>query len=99
MAHLLAKLRIDYSSLIMLQGITDMPKEVTIRMHNALLEGFKEGQNDECFISDTERMQLKEKTNRQLRLREMLLEHSRNATIVMMSMPVPRKVSYSNRNL
>lgn len=94
MAHLLAKLRIDYSSLIMLQGITEKPKESTIRMHNILLDGFREGQNDECFVSDTELEQLRDKTERQLRLREMLLEHSKNATMIAMSMPVPRKVIF-----
>lgn len=93
MANLLTKLRIDYTSLIMLQGITDSPKEATIRTHAKLLDGFLEGQNSECFVSDAEREQLKEKTNRQLRLREMLHEHSKSASLIVMSLPMPRQVS------
>ncbi|KAE8739612.1 hypothetical protein FOCC_FOCC014877 [Frankliniella occidentalis] len=34
---------------------------------------------------------LQDKTNRQLRLRELLLENSRDASLVVMSLPMPRK--------
>lgn len=78
----------------MLQGINEKPKESTILMHKMLLQGFMEGQNDECFVSQTELDQLKVKTDRQLRLREMLLEHSKSANLVVMSLPVPRKVIF-----
>lgn len=94
MANLLSKLRIDYSSLTMLQGVTEKPKESTILMHSKLLEGFMEGQSPECFVSHTELKQLEEKTYRQLRLREMLLEHSNTASLIVMSLPIPRKVIY-----
>lgn len=95
MANLLSKLRIDYTSLTMLQGITEKPKNSTIKMHNQLLEGFLEGQNTECFISNSERLQLEEKTHRQLRLREMLIEHSSKASLIVMSLPMPRQGSVS----
>lgn len=93
MANLLKKLRIEYSSLTMLQGITDRPKDATIQMHEKLLDGFREGQNEKCFVSDVEIQQQKEKTYRQLRLREMLLKHSSNASLIVMSLPMPRQVS------
>lgn len=92
MANLLAKLRIEYSSLTMLQGVTDRPKEATISLHSKILEGFLEGQNDECFVSNLERKQLQEKTYRQLRLREMLVKYSSQASLIVMSLPMPRQV-------
>lgn len=92
MANLLAKLRIDYASLTMLQGITDKPKDETIGLHNKLLDGFMEGQNDECYVSNIEYKQLLEKTYRQLRLREMMLKHSSDASLIVMSLPMPRQV-------
>lgn len=38
----------------------------------------------DCTVSNTERIALEEKTNRQLRLRELLLENSQEATLVVM---------------
>lgn len=93
MANLLAKLRIDYASLTMLQGVTDMPREETISLHNKLLDGFMEGENDDCFVSNLELKQLREKTYRQLRLREMLIQHSSDASLIVMSLPMPRQVT------
>lgn len=94
MANLLHKLRIDYSTLTMLQGMQDQPKQSTIDFHMQLLEGFREGQNDDCFVPDTELETLEKKTHRQLRLRELLLEHSKDASLVVMSLPMPRKVNF-----
>jgi solute carrier family 12 sodium/potassium/chloride transporter 2 len=95
MAKLLSKLRIDYSSLTMLQGVTDKPHESTIDMHNKLINGFLEGHATNYFISETELSSLREKTNRQLRLRELLLEHSNTASLIVMSLPLPRKGTIS----
>lgn len=92
MANLLAKLRIKYTSLVMLQGVFDQPKEATVRLHLKLLDGFLEGQNDQCFVEDVEREKLKEKTNLHLRLRELLREHSKDASLIVMSLPMPRQV-------
>ena len=96
MAYLLTKLRVPYSSLIMLQGVTDTPEEATIKMHSQLLDGFLEGQNKDCFVSETEVEELEEKTFRQLKLREMLKEHSSNASLIVMSLPMPRQVKNNN---
>lgn len=90
MANLLMKLRIDYSSLTMLQGVTDPPKQETIDMHSKLLQHFTENDGTEIPISERERIALQDKTRRQLRLREMLLEHSNEANLIVMSMPMPR---------
>lgn len=92
MINLLAKLRIKYSSLVLLEGVFEQPKEETIQMHSKLLEGFLEGQNDQCFVSDLELEKMREKTYLNLRLRELLKEHSSNAFLVVMSLPMPRQV-------
>lgn len=95
MANLLAKLRIDYSSLIMLHEVKQRPRPETIELHKNLLDGFNEGQNSDCTVSDTEKATLEEKTNLQLRLRELLLEHSTEASLVVMSLPMPRQDAVS----
>lgn len=92
MTDLLAKLRIQYTSLTMLEGVFDKPKETTINSHTRLLEGFWEGQNTECFISDVEREKQREKTYLHLRLRELLRQHSLKASLIVMSLPMPRQV-------
>lgn len=100
MANLLSKLRIDYSSLTMLQGMSQKPSADTIDFHARLLDGFREGDAganaaENCYVPDTELVQLEEKTNRQLRLRELLLEHSTDASLVVMSLPMPRQGAVS----
>lgn len=95
MAQLLAKLRIDYSSLIMLQDVKQHPTAETIEMHKNLLDGFNEGQNPDCAVTDAEKHILEEKTNLQLRLRELLLKHSTSASLVVMSLPMPRQGAVS----
>ncbi|XP_070501284.1 bumetanide-sensitive sodium-(potassium)-chloride cotransporter-like [Chironomus tepperi] len=91
MIQLLKKLRIDFSSLVMLQGISDLPKEGTTKLHSKVLSGFREGENDQCFVTNEEFEKMRDKTNRQLRLREMLREHSRKANLIVMSLPMPRQ--------
>lgn len=95
MANLLAKLRIEYSSLIMLQDVKKQPKPETIQLHKLLLDGFNQGQEAECAVSEAERSILEEKTNLQLRLRELLLKHSTEASLVVMSLPMPRQGAVS----
>lgn len=93
MIQLLKKLRIDFTSVVMLQGVSELPKEATAKFHNKLLNGFREGENDQCFVSNNELDRMRDKTNRQLRLREMLREHSKKANLIVMSLPMPRQVS------
>lgn len=95
MANLLAKLRIEYSSLIMLTDVKQQPKPETIQLHKLLLDGFNEGQDSECTVSDTEKQILEAKTHLQLRLRELLLKHSTEASLIVMSLPMPRQGAVS----
>lgn len=95
MTILLEKLRINYVSLIMVT-LSDKPQEATIQSHKALLGTLVEGQETDVFVSASEQVQLEEKTCRQLRLRELLQQYSKNASLIVLSMPIPRKVSFRN---
>lgn len=96
MANLLAKFRIDYSSLTMVQDITDPPQPETTKLFEDITKKFtEESANPDCCISETELLTLAEKTKRQLRLRELLLANSKDARLVVMSLPMPRKGSVS----
>lgn len=97
MANLLSKFRIDYSSLKMMTGITEKPQPETVSLFNSLLIGFREsdGAHEDIMVTETELATLSEKTNRQLRLREMLQESSKDAALVVMSLPMPRKGTVS----
>ncbi|XP_045483258.1 bumetanide-sensitive sodium-(potassium)-chloride cotransporter isoform X2 [Harmonia axyridis] len=92
MANLLTKFRLEYSSLEMV-SLSDKPKDDTIEFFNELLKDFKteDTQGDEARVSEQEILALQEKTYRQLRLRELLLEKSKHANLVVMSLPMPRK--------
>lgn len=96
MANLLHKLRIDYSSLIMLTDVKKQPKQETKNLHQSLLDGFNEGQGtNDCVVTDAEKQILEDKTNLQLRLRELLLKHSTEASLIVMSLPMPRQGAVS----
>uniref|UniRef100_A0A1L8DDI6 Putative solute carrier family 12 n=2 Tax=Nyssomyia neivai TaxID=330878 RepID=A0A1L8DDI6_9DIPT len=91
MANLLNKLRIDFSSLTMVEGVTDKPKDETIRMHEKILSGI----NESGAVTEEEKHRLQEKTYRQLRIHEMLQNHSKNASLVVLSLPMPRQDTVS----
>uniref|UniRef100_A0A182UTZ6 Bumetanide-sensitive sodium-(Potassium)-chloride cotransporter n=1 Tax=Anopheles merus TaxID=30066 RepID=A0A182UTZ6_ANOME len=91
---LLDKLRISYLSLTMVK-VTDKPMASTIEEHRELLRTVADTNDDLPVLSESEKQQLEVKTNRQLRLRELLLEHSKSASLIVMSMPVPRQDTVS----
>ncbi|XP_053695799.1 LOW QUALITY PROTEIN: bumetanide-sensitive sodium-(potassium)-chloride cotransporter-like [Sabethes cyaneus] len=90
MATLLDKLRIKYVSITMV-SIADKPHDATIAAHRSLIDTLVEDQESSIIVSHEERAQLMGKTYRQLRLRELLLQNSKNSSLVVMSTPVPRK--------
>lgn len=96
MANLLAKFRIDYSSLTMVQDITEPPQPETMTLFEEIIKKFTSDSSDKDHsINETELLTLSEKTKRQLRLRELLLANSQEARMVVMSLPMPRKGSIS----
>ncbi|XP_050441187.1 bumetanide-sensitive sodium-(potassium)-chloride cotransporter isoform X2 [Adelges cooleyi] len=90
-ASLLAKFRIDYSDLLVITDLLRKPHEETLAFYTSLIKSYKpKGQNNEG-ISESELTAMKEKTNRHLRLRELLLENSQEANLIVMTLPMPRK--------
>ncbi|KAG8238092.1 hypothetical protein J437_LFUL012199 [Ladona fulva] len=88
MAALLSKFRIDYSDVIVIPDVTKKAKEETKKEFESLIEPFRikcgdaGDHKDDLYIKDSELLALKEKTNRHMRLRELLLEHSTDANFV-----------------
>lgn len=97
MASLLAKFRIDYSDLKVIPDITKRPKESTIAFFEDLISSFRLPDNQECdsedgiSITEAELIAMTDKTNRHLRLRELAMENSLDANLVVMTLPMPRK--------
>ncbi|PNF23009.1 hypothetical protein B7P43_G10386 [Cryptotermes secundus] len=100
MASLLAKFRIDYSDLKVIPDITKKPRDSTVSFFESLISEFKqtEGSTDggpshdpTVAITEAELLAMNDKTNRHLRLRELVMENSLEANLVVMTLPMPRK--------
>ncbi|XP_060523843.1 bumetanide-sensitive sodium-(potassium)-chloride cotransporter [Cylas formicarius] len=91
MASMLAKFRIEYSDLQIVPDIISPPSEGTQSFFTNLIANFRQNSEDTLYISDAELMAVKDKTNRHMRLRELLLSHSHEATMVVITLPIPRK--------
>ncbi|KAL0270733.1 UNVERIFIED_CONTAM: hypothetical protein PYX00_008039 [Menopon gallinae] len=98
MASLLAKFRIDYSDLTVIPDITKKPQDKTTQFFELLIRDLKvndddniEGITHEVGITESELLATKEKTRRHLRLRELLLEYSMDSSLIVMTLPMPRK--------
>lgn len=86
MAALLAKFRIDYSDVTVIPDVTKKAKEETKNEFKDMLAKAPNG-----AIPDNELLAQKEKTNRHLRLAELLREHSYDAEMIVMTLPMPRR--------
>ncbi|KAK8389721.1 hypothetical protein O3P69_009012 [Scylla paramamosain] len=100
MANLLAKFRIDYSDVIVIPDVAKKAAESSRMEFDQLIEDFRtkdevDKENDGLMISEAEFLGQREKTNRHIRLRELLLENSRDSSLVVMTLPMPRKTSVS----
>lgn len=81
MADLLSKFRIKYSYLKMIGDMSKPTRPETREVFDSLIQEYKE-KHPATLDIDMEAIQ--GKTNRHLRLRELLLEHSSDATLVFM---------------
>ncbi|KAK8750030.1 hypothetical protein OTU49_015196 [Cherax quadricarinatus] len=102
MANLLSKFRIDYSDVIVIPDVAKKAAESSRMEFDQLIHEFKtksteeiSKENEGILISEAELLGQREKTNRHVRLRELLLENSREASLVVMTLPMPRKSSVS----
>ncbi|CAD6995861.1 unnamed protein product [Ceratitis capitata] len=95
MANLLKKFRIKYSELIMLKGLSTKPRAETLVKHRELIQSFCHNSVNEMRHLEEELHSLEEKTNRQLRIHELVVEHSAKSTLIVMSLPMPRREAIS----
>ncbi|CAH2296045.1 solute carrier family 12 member 2 isoform X1 [Pelobates cultripes] len=109
MATLLSKFRIDFSDIMVLGDINTKPKKENVAAFEQMIEPFrlhedekeqdvadKMKEEEPWRITDNELELYKTKTHRQIRLNELLKEHSSTANIIVMSFPVARKGAVSS---
>ena len=103
MAQLLTKFRISFEDVIVIGDINLKPKKQSIENFEKMIESYRlydeensEGRNnaqppEPWEIPDNEIVVNKEKTYRQIRLQELLQEHSKGAALIMMTLPIAKK--------
>ncbi|XP_043120729.1 solute carrier family 12 member 2-like [Puntigrus tetrazona] len=109
MATLLSKFRIDFSDITVLGDINTKPKSEGLTEFAQMIEPYKLREDDmeqeaaeklkseePWRITDNELELYKAKSNRQVRLNELLKEHSSTANLIVMSMPLARKGAVSS---
>ncbi|XP_072310145.1 solute carrier family 12 member 2 isoform X2 [Eucyclogobius newberryi] len=109
MATLLSKFRIDFSDITVLGDINVKPKKEHVAAFEELVEPYRLKEDDmeqeaaeslknsePWRITDNELELYRAKTNRQLRLNELLKEHSSTANLIVMSLPLARKGAVSS---
>uniref|UniRef100_A0A915J9Q4 SLC12A transporter C-terminal domain-containing protein n=1 Tax=Romanomermis culicivorax TaxID=13658 RepID=A0A915J9Q4_ROMCU len=106
MAALLSKFRIDYADVFVIPDITGRPKSQSQNEFRELIgpflesgeiiSGINNNNNKHLTITEAELTLQKDRTNRQLRIRELLLKHSMNSTLIVLTMPIPRRNVFSN---
>ncbi|XP_033020498.1 solute carrier family 12 member 2 isoform X1 [Lacerta agilis] len=109
MATLLSKFRIDFSDIMVLGDINTKPKKENIAAFEEMIEPFRLHEDDKeqdvadkmkedepWRITDNEIELYKTKSQRQIRLNELLKEHSSTANLIVMSLPVARKSAVSS---
>uniref|UniRef100_A0AAY4B2J7 Solute carrier family 12 member 2 n=1 Tax=Denticeps clupeoides TaxID=299321 RepID=A0AAY4B2J7_9TELE len=109
MAALLSKFRIDFSDITVLGDINIKPKSESLAAFAQLIEPYRLKEDDmeqdaaeklkaeePWRITDNEIELYKAKSNRQIRLNELLKEHSSTANLIVMSMPLARKGAVSS---
>ncbi|GMS79950.1 hypothetical protein PENTCL1PPCAC_2125 [Pristionchus entomophagus] len=92
MVALLSKFRIDFSDVFVIADVGKKPNQRTLDAFNELIQPYR-GEDGESngLITDSELSAQREKTYRQLRIGELLKEHSSDADLVVVTLPVPRK--------
>ncbi|XP_077200582.1 solute carrier family 12 member 2 isoform X2 [Paroedura picta] len=109
MATLLSKFRIDFSDIMVLGDINTKPKKENVAAFDEMIEPFRLHEEDKeqdvadkmkedepWRITDNEIELYKTKSHRQIRLNELLKEHSSTANLIVMSLPVARKSAVSS---
>ncbi|CAK9297134.1 unnamed protein product [Gordionus sp. m RMFG-2023] len=95
---MLQKFRIDYSHVIILPDIHKIPYPTSTARFEKIIEKFRiKDETDPNYklgmITDNDYLANKHKSLRHIRLYEMLTQHSFNANLIFMTLPIPRKGS------
>ncbi|XP_047426341.1 solute carrier family 12 member 2 isoform X2 [Mugil cephalus] len=109
MATLLSKFRIDFSDITVLGDINTKPKKEHVAAFEEMIEPYRLKEDDmeqeaaerlknsePWRITDNELELYRAKSNRQIRLNELLKEHSSTANLIVMSLPLARKGAVSS---
>ncbi|KAK3097309.1 hypothetical protein FSP39_008537 [Pinctada imbricata] len=96
LASLLKKFRIEYSDLTVIPNLWKKPtltmyKEFESTIHKWRLRPHEFTEEYPWKISDSDLLANKQKTYRNIRLREQLLIHSPEASLIVMTLPVPKR--------
>ncbi|KAI9550263.1 hypothetical protein GHT06_005728 [Daphnia sinensis] len=95
MAVLLSKFRIDYSDLVIISDVDEAPKKKTKKWFDGVIRPFVQPGPNAPQITEQQLEMFQYKTNRHLKLRELLLDHSSDSNLVVMTLPMPRSQSLS----
>ncbi|KAK7145418.1 hypothetical protein R3I93_013216 [Phoxinus phoxinus] len=109
MAALLSKFRIDFSDITVIGDINIKPKKHNKQMFQEMIEPYRLREDDmeqeaaeklkteePWRITDNELELYRAKSNRQIRLNELLQEHSSTANLIVITMPLARKGTVSS---
>ncbi|PVD19309.1 hypothetical protein C0Q70_19796 [Pomacea canaliculata] len=98
LATLLTKFRIEVKDMQVLPEVNKPPKEESVHIFNSYLAPWlldeQKGETQEEFpwkTTEEEMEILHEKTTRHIRLKELLIEKSSEASLIVMTLPMPRK--------
>ncbi|CAG2107439.1 unnamed protein product [Medioppia subpectinata] len=95
MKILLEKFRID-SEVIILCDAGRAPTDISKKRFEAVVQPWLTNEDSSGDgITDNEMTALRDKTNRHIRLHELVWEHSRHSELIVMTLPMPRKDSCS----
>ncbi|XP_074594800.1 bumetanide-sensitive sodium-(potassium)-chloride cotransporter-like [Brevipalpus obovatus] len=105
MVALLNKFRINYTDVIVIPNIVKPPSEENQKKFANLIQKWRvKDSTENCppnmghnnlLITDTEFAATKNKSNRHIRLRELLEEYSMDSSLIVMTLPMPRLNSCS----
>jgi len=83
MASMLSRFRIEYADVTAVPGVTQKANPATKAEFDEMIAG--------VGIDESELQKEREKTNRHLRLAEMLRQYSKESEMIVMTLPLPRK--------
>uniref|UniRef100_A0A0N4ZUH8 Solute carrier family 12 member 9 n=1 Tax=Parastrongyloides trichosuri TaxID=131310 RepID=A0A0N4ZUH8_PARTI len=96
MAALLAQFRIECNDVKVIEDIAKKPHSNTIKEFEKMIFKWKVTTNnpddiEKGFITPLSIQQQKNRTYRELRMRELLLQHSKHSNLIAVTLPVPRE--------